>query len=56
MYTIDKELAADIRNKLQAPQTALEKLVSGGKISQQFLELALRELKEVPNLLQQAGH
>ena len=52
---MDKELLSDIRNKLTAPKTALEKLANGEKVPKEFLELALKKLKTAIALLQKAS-
>ena len=48
---MNKEILADIRNKVTVPKTALEKQAKGEKVPQKFLELALKELNAVTNLL-----
>ena len=48
---IDKELAADIRNKLQASMTALERLKAGNMIPKKMLELAVSDLSKILEML-----
>lgn len=45
------ETIAEIRNKLQAPKTALDLISSGKDISKNFLETAKRELDKAVELL-----
>jgi len=44
---IDKELSAEIRNKLQTAMTALESLKAGNKVSDKLIETALQDLDKV---------
>jgi hypothetical protein len=46
-----QELIADIRNKLQAPMTALELLRQGKDVPKELIELAKRELSEAVGML-----
>lgn len=55
-YNMDQELASEIRNKLTAPKTALEKLAKGDKVPKEFLELALREMDAAIALLSKTGN
>ena len=48
---MDKELIADIRNKLQAPLTALELISAGKEVSKEFIEQAIKDLDEAANIL-----
>lgn len=48
---MNPEIIADIRNKLTAPKTALEKISKGEYVPKDFLELALIELSEISELL-----
>ena len=48
---IDKELSADIRNKLQAGKLALEMLQDSKKVPVRMVELALRDLNEILKIL-----
>ena len=50
---MDEEISADIRNKLTAPRIALEKLAKGEDVPKEFLELALRELSGLFELLKE---
>jgi hypothetical protein len=43
----DKEMKADIRNKLQAPLTALELISEGKEVSKEFMEIVKKCLGEV---------
>jgi len=44
---MNPEFIADIRNKLQAPLTALELLNQGKDVPQEFIEITNRELDDV---------
>jgi len=44
---MNPEFIADIRNKLQAPKTALELLNQGKDVPQEFIEITNRELDDV---------
>jgi len=48
---MNKELIADIGNKLQRPHTALEGLCKGEDMPQEFKEKALKDLDELVILL-----
>lgn len=48
---MNEEILSDIRNKLTAPKTALEKLAKGERVPKEFLELALKELDSMADLL-----
>jgi hypothetical protein len=48
---MNEEILSKIRNKLTAPKTALERLAKGEKVSQEFLELAMKELRDMSELL-----
>jgi hypothetical protein len=48
---MDKELIADIRNKLQATLTVLELLSEGKEASKEFLEIAKKDLDGAVELL-----
>lgn len=48
---MDTELAAEIRNKLTAPLIALEKVKCGEKVPQHFVELSIKELERIVELL-----
>lgn len=48
---MDTELAAEIRNKLTAPMTALEKVACGEEVPQHFVEMAIKELDKIVELL-----
>ena len=48
---VDKNIKADIRNKLQAPKTALELLSEGKDIPKEFIEMAKKDLDETVKLL-----
>lgn len=50
---MNQENFADIRNKLTAPKTALEKLAKGEQVPREFLELAVKELTALDGLLKQ---
>lgn len=50
---MNKEILATISNKLTAPNTALEKMANGDKIPREFLELALKELASVTELIKE---
>jgi len=45
------EILSEIRNKLTAPKTALEKLAKGERVPREFLELAAKELNAAVILL-----
>ncbi len=49
---MNEEVIAEIRNKITVPKTALEKLSKGEKVSEVFLELALKELNTLGELLE----
>jgi DNA-binding ferritin-like protein len=48
---MNKELIADIRNKIQAAVTALELMSEGKEVTKEFIEMAKRELDEAMWLL-----
>nr|BDD44698.1 hypothetical protein 4 [bacterium] len=48
---MDTELNAELRNKLVAAKTALQKLAKGEEVPQEFLELAFRDLDAAVELL-----
>ena len=50
---IDKELAAEIRNKLQASKTALEKLKGGKGIPKNMIDLAVDDLEKILKMLEE---
>ncbi len=50
---MNPELIADIRNKLQAPKTALELLSQGKDVPKEFIERALKDLDEAVGLLKE---
>jgi hypothetical protein len=52
---MDCEIAAEIRNKLQAPKTVLEKLVGKGTVPAHLVELALKEIDKIVRLLKDQG-
>lgn len=45
-------MKADIRNKLQAPMTALELLSQGKEAPKNFIEMAKKELDKVVELIE----
>ncbi len=45
MKNSNKEILADIRNKLTMPATALEKISKGGKVPNKFLKEAYHQFK-----------
>jgi hypothetical protein len=47
---MDKELIADICNKLQSPKTALELISEGKNVSKEFIRAAKRDLDEAEDL------
>ncbi len=47
---MDKELNADIRNKLQAPLTTLELLSQNKPVPKDFLESALKDIKKIKEM------
>ena len=47
----DKELAADIRNKLQAASTVLESLKAEKKVPEQLIETALKDLEKILKII-----
>lgn len=49
---MNEEIISEIRNKLTAPMTALEKLAEGGKVPKEFLELAREECQAAVDLLE----
>jgi hypothetical protein len=49
---MNEEILSEIRNKLTAPKTALERLARGEEVPRAFLMLALKELDITTNLLQ----
>ena len=53
LESMNSEILSEIRNKLTAPKTALEKLAKGEKVPRKFLELALKELNATVDLLQE---
>jgi len=48
---LNKELNAEIRNKLQPVKTALELTKEGKKLPEEFLDTALKNLKEAKEIL-----
>lgn len=52
---IDKETIAQIRNKLQAPMTALDLLAEGEDVPKEFIEKAKKDLEGIVKLLNNAG-
>ena len=48
---MDKEILAEIRNKLTVPRTALDKIAKGEDVPKEFLKLALKEFKSIIGLL-----
>jgi len=48
---MDKELIADMRNKLTLPKTVLECLKDGKEVPKETIKLALKELDEAVELL-----
>jgi hypothetical protein len=48
---MNEEILSEIRNKLTAPKTVLEKLAKGEKVSKEFLELALKDLSVLSDLV-----
>lgn len=50
---VHEEILSDIRNKLTVPTVALEKLAKGEKVPQDVLELAVNNLSQTINLLQE---
>lgn len=48
---MNEEIKADIRNKLQAPKTALELLFEGKDVSKKFIGKALGDLEKVVKIL-----
>ena len=48
---MNKEQIADIRNKLQAPKTALELLSQGKDVPEEFIEMALKDLDKMVEIL-----
>ena len=53
MLPVNDELLPEIRNKMTAPLTALEKLVEGKEVPHKFLVLALKELRKGLTLLEE---
>jgi hypothetical protein len=52
MHKADKELIADIRNKLQASMTALELISQGKKVPKELIEMAKRGLSGIAKALE----
>lgn len=50
---MNEEILSEIRNKLTAPRTALEKLARGENVPKKFLELAKIELEELIEMLEE---
>ena len=48
---MDKELIADIRNKLTPAKTALDLLAQGKEVSKEFIEMAKKSMDEKVGLL-----
>ena len=48
---MDKELIADIRNKLTPAMTALDLLSKGKEVSNEFIEMAKKELDEAVKIM-----
>jgi len=46
-----KEITADIRNKLQRPKTALEKLSKGERVSKRMADSALADFEKVVKII-----
>jgi hypothetical protein len=49
--SIDEEMKAEIRNKLQAILTVLELLLEGKDVSKEFIEVAKKDVDEAVNML-----
>lgn len=49
---MNHELIAEIRNKLQRPHTALQRLCEGKDMPQEFKEKALKDLDEAEEKLE----
>lgn len=45
------ETIAEIRNKLQAPKTVLERLSCGETVSKSIIKIALKDLDKIVKLL-----
>ena len=50
-YSKKQELEAEIRNKLTMPLTVLNSFMTGKKVSQKSVEIAIREIEEVLELM-----
>lgn len=50
---LNTEIIAELRNRLQAPMTALEKLSRDEDVPKEFIEMAYQDLKETVELLRQ---
>jgi len=48
---MNKELIADIRNKLQTTSTLLERVSQGVSVPDNFVEMALKDMDKVKELL-----
>jgi uncharacterized protein YggU (UPF0235/DUF167 family) len=48
---MNSELIADIRNKLQAPKTALDLISEGKEMPKELIEIAKKDLDDVEHLL-----
>lgn len=46
-----EEREADIRNKLTMPLTVLNRFMTGKKVSQKNVEIAIRELEEILKMM-----
>ena len=47
----NEELFADVRNKLQAAKTALELLKTSKKVSQNLIDIAIKDLAKVEDMI-----
>jgi hypothetical protein len=52
---MDKELEANIRNKLQTSKTALDLLKAGKEVPNDFIDKALKDLEKVEEIIPDAG-
>jgi hypothetical protein len=53
---MNSELIADIRNKLQAPKTALDLISEGKEVPKELTEIAKRDSEETVNKLESVIH
>jgi hypothetical protein len=51
--SVDEEMKADIRNKLQSSMTVLELISRGKEVSKEFIRAAKRDLDEAVELLKE---